>query len=184
MDHVNTPPLVLANGLEYSQEMKVLNQLSTAQSAYRPSLTENWWNQIKNQTWRLICTENRWHWQGAQGPLLRQHESKYRWNRLKEAYRTTHPAMVVRSVASFWELRPWLPRPPCISRRNNQPLPWKTPSEPLRYPRRTPQCFCADQMLPRVCWWNHTTASKPSSTNISRFTASPKVGPRATVGTL
>jgi hypothetical protein len=41
MGHVNTPPLVLANGLEYSQEMKVLNQLSTAQSAYQPSLTEN-----------------------------------------------------------------------------------------------------------------------------------------------
>jgi hypothetical protein len=37
----NTPPLALANGLDYCRETKVSSQLSTARSAYRPSLIEN-----------------------------------------------------------------------------------------------------------------------------------------------
>jgi hypothetical protein len=47
-------------------------------------------------------------------------------------------------------------------------LPWETPSETLRYPRRAPRRFRADQILSRARWWNRTTASNLSSTNIIR----------------
>jgi hypothetical protein len=55
---------------------------------------------------------------------------------------------------------------PRISQCSNQPLPWETPSETLRYPHRAPRRFRADQVLPRARWWNRSTASKPSCTNI------------------
>jgi hypothetical protein len=63
-DHVNTPPLVLSNGPDYSQKTKVSSQLSMSRSAYQSSLIENRRNRTKNRSWmsiyRSICTENRW----------------------------------------------------------------------------------------------------------------------------
>jgi hypothetical protein len=91
---------------------------------------------------------------------------------------------------------PRLPRPPRISQCNKQLLPWEMPSEMLRYPHRAPRCFRADQMPPCVRWWNRSTASKPSSTNIVKVVRGKRywphlrvhyltrVGPRPTVGTL
>jgi hypothetical protein len=40
-DHVNTPPLVLSNGPDYSQKTKASSQLSMSRSAYQSSLIEN-----------------------------------------------------------------------------------------------------------------------------------------------
>jgi hypothetical protein len=40
------------------------------------------------------------------------------------------------------------------------------PSKTLRYPRHAPRCFCTDQISSCARWWNCTTASKLSSTNI------------------
>jgi hypothetical protein len=36
----------------------------------------------------------------------------------------------------------------------------------LRYPHCAPRRFHADRMSPRVRWWNRTTASNPTNTNI------------------
>jgi hypothetical protein len=85
--------------------------------------------------------------------------------------------MVVHNVASFWEPRPLFPRTLHISQCSNQPLPWETPSEMLRYPHRAPRCFRTDQIPPLGCWWNRTTTSKPSSTNIINVTQGKRYWP-------
>jgi hypothetical protein len=72
-------------------------------------------------------------------------------------------------------------QPPCISWHYNQPMPWETPSKTLRYPRRAPRCFCTDQMPPHVRWWNHTTASKLSSTNIVKIVRGKRYWPHLRV---
>jgi hypothetical protein len=64
---------------------------------------------------------------------------------------------------------------------SNQSLPRETPSEMLRYPHRAPWCFCADRMPPHVCWWNRTTASKPTSTNIIKVAGGKRYWPHLRV---
>jgi hypothetical protein len=68
-----------------------------------------------------------------------------------------------------------------ISSHSNQPLPWETPNEMLRYPRHAPRRFRADQMPPRVCLWNRTIASKLSSTNIIKAVGGKRYWPHLLV---
>jgi hypothetical protein len=83
----------------------------------------------------------------------------------------------VRSVTSFQEPLPCLPRPPRIPQRSSESL----PGERLvrRYDTRTPHLSASVtcQKSPRAQWWSRAITSKSSSTNIIKAAQEKGIGP-------